>query len=266
MAFLSHCFGRLWRGARDCLGYARYLDNARAVVLARACGKSPPPLRFKSGMVWNHGPYDQPLLLFHELYVDRLLPSVANAPRHATMVDIGANMGAATLFWLAERRDLVVHCYEPNPQAFATLKENVAANRLSDVHLYAEAVGRQAGSISLWVDVPTAFSTSYGPTPSPGGRKVDVPVVTLEQAVERAGGDVWLLKVDTEGAEGEIFHEGSIAALRCCRHIVVEWHDNLVPGVSQVVRGRLAEAGFAVQKEIRHPWDEGIIYAARAID
>ena len=75
---------------------------------------------------------------------------------------------------------------------------------------------------------------------------------------------MWLLKIDTEGAEGDIFHETSIPALRRCRRIVVEWHDNIVPGVSQIVRKRLAEAGFTVQKEHLHPWDEGIIYAVQA--
>jgi FkbM family methyltransferase len=258
-----HSVKRVFTGARECLSYVQHLSNGIEVTLARARRRSPPPLRFRSGLIWNHGPYDQPILLFREIYVDGLLPSVADAPQGATVVDIGANIGAASLFWSSERPDLLMNCYEPNPQAFATLEANVAGNRQSNFRLYPEAVAREAGHISLWIDVPTALSTAYGDAPTANGRKVDIPSVTLEQVVERAGGDVWLLKIDTEGAEGDILNESSKPALQRCHKVLVEWHDNIVPGVSQIVRQRLAEADFTVVNEQRHPWDEGIIYAVR---
>lgn len=215
-------------------------------------------------MVWHHGPYDQPLLLFRELYIERLLPSVAAAPHAATIIDIGANIGAATLYWAAERPDLVFQCYEPNPQAFTSLETNMAVNCLKNAHLYSEAVGREAGCVSLWIDVPTALSSAYGDPPGPGGKKVDAPLIAIEDVLERAADTIWMLKVDTEGSEGEIFDGASPSSLRRCNHIVVEWHDNIVPGVSQLVRTRLAQAGFAIQSERRHPWNEGIYYARRA--
>jgi FkbM family methyltransferase len=258
---LSH-MKRVSRKVRECLGYVHHLSNGIEVTLARARRRSPPPLRFRSGIVWNCGPYDQPLLLFREIYIERLLPSVAAAPHGATVTDIGANIGAATL-WAVERPDLVFHCYEPNLHAFATLEANLTGNRLAHAHLHAEAVGRKTKQISLWIDVPTTLSTAYGAAPSAGGRKVKVPSVTLEQVVNRAGGDVWPLKIDAEGAEGDILCENSIPHLRRCRSVAVEWHDNIVPEVSQIVRGRLAEAGFVVQKEHSHPWNEGMIYAVR---
>jgi hypothetical protein len=82
-------------------------------------------------------------------------------------------------------------------------------------------------------------------------------------SLARTGDNVWLLKIDTEGAEGDILDEASVPALRRCNNIVVEWHDNIVPGVSAIVRARLAGAGFVIQKEHLHPWAEGIIHAVR---
>jgi FkbM family methyltransferase len=245
------------------LAHVHHLSNGIEVMFERARGRRPPAFRFRSGTVWHHGPYDNPTLLFRELYVHRLLPSMARAPRGATIVDIGANIGAASLRWAAERPDLALHAYEPNPQAFATLQANVAASRANNVHLYPEAVGREAGRISLWIDVSTVLSTAYGGAPGPNGRKVDAACVTLEQALARTGDNVWLLKIDTEGAEGDILDGASVPALRRCNNIVVEWHDNIVPGVSAIVRARLAGAGFVIQKEHLHPWAEGIIHAVR---
>jgi hypothetical protein len=58
---------------------------------------------------------------------------------------------------------------------------------LKNVHLYLKAVGREAGCVSLWIDVPTALLSAYGDHFVPGGNKVDAPLVAIEDTLERAG-------------------------------------------------------------------------------
>lgn len=112
--------------------------------------------------------------------------------------------------------------------------------------------------------MPTALSTAYGDSPGTNGRKVSVPSITLDDAFADIAGGVWMLKIDTEGAEGDILSGASTATLQRWRNVVLEWHDNLVAGVSDVCRRRLTDAGFRFDSERVHPWNEGILYCVRA--
>ena len=243
--------------------YSRHLSNGVQVWRARNMPAALPPLRFRDGSIWHHGPHDEPLLIMRELYGQGFYPKLV-VPQGADVIDIGANIGAVTMRWAIGRPDLRFHCYEPNPQAFETLRQNVGANGLdARVTLHAEAVGRAKGKLDLWIDVPTAHSTAFGESPFPGGRRVSTPVVSLDEAWARtAERPIAMLKIDAEGGEVDILEGASQAALAAVQCAIVEYHDNLVPGAYARCRAVLKAAGFACHVH-EHPWQEGIITATR---
>jgi len=215
--------------------------------------------------VMQHGKLDDPLLMLQEVFVDRWYEYGGKPSPNAVMLDIGANIGAVSLFWAGRSSALRIHAYEPNPSAFETLRANVEDNQLQDrVSLFREAIGRSNGALDLWVDVPTELSTAYGDQPpSDGGRKISVPMVGMEEVWQRLDRrEIWLLKIDTEGSEGDILEGAPEGLLRSVQYAIVEYHDNLNPGVSSTCRDVLTAAGFRY-RERKHPWDEGIIYATR---
>ena len=57
-----------------------------------------PPLRLRNGVVLHSGSYDSPVLLLNEVFIDRWYEIGALPPPDANMLDIGANIGAVTLF------------------------------------------------------------------------------------------------------------------------------------------------------------------------
>lgn len=258
-------FAGLKRNIREGLAYVRHLSNGAELFYKKKAKKYPlPPFRFRNGIVWHHGPFDEPELLFQEFYIDHWMPPLLDAPPGAIVIDVGANIGAATLFWASQAPDAVFHAYEPNPQSFATLKTNIESSPFGQrITPYQIAMGSENGNIELWTNVPTTLATAYGEAPSQDGRKVKVPSITLNEAMREIKGEVWLLKIDTEGAEGDILEGADLSTLQRCRHIILEWHDNIVPGVSDVCRKRLLEAGFHFTSERVHPWDEGILYCTR---
>lgn len=247
------------------LAYLRYLSNGAEVFYKIKTKKLPlPPFCFRNGIVWNHGLHDDPVTLFQEFYLDQWMPSVIDAPPGAIVIDIGANIGAASLLWASQSPSCVLHAYEPNPQAFETLNRNITSSHfVGRIIPHQVAISDRQGEIELWVDVPTVLSTAYGDDPGLNGRKIKVPTITLDDAVRDIDGDIWLLKIDTEGAEGVILSGASISTLRRFKRIVLEWHDNIVPGVSNICRKRLIEAGFRFTSERVHPWNEGIFYCSR---
>src|SRR3977135_2502583 len=68
-----------------------------------------PPLRLRSGIVLNHGHHDSPFLLLDEVFVKRWYELAAIAPPGANMLDIGANIGAVTLYWAHRSPALRIH-------------------------------------------------------------------------------------------------------------------------------------------------------------
>jgi FkbM family methyltransferase len=181
------------------------------------------------------------------------------------MLDIGANIGAVSLFWTQRSPSLRVHCYEPNPSALDTLRHNLEQNGLQErVAVFAEAVGRAAGTLGLWVDIPTELSTAYlEQSPVEGGRRIDVPAIDIDEAWRRLDHkDVWLLKVDTEGAEVDILEGASQRFLGVVHNAIVECHDNIYPGALVRCRAVLEGSGFHCRFR-KHPWNESIIFARR---
>jgi len=254
------------RGAATLWTYAHLLANWRMVWLCKHNKRPLPALRFRSGSILNHGRYDDPLLLLDEVFIRRLYDFKTDAPPEGIMVDIGANIGAVTQFFSLASPTLQIHAYEPNPAAFEVLRQNIEDNRLgARVTAFSEAVGREAGDLSLWVDVNTTLSTAYmESSPGEGGRKIKVPMISLDEVWRRLSshGRIWLLKVDTEGAEGDILEGASKIALDAVQNAIIEYHDNIVPGVSDRCYRVLGDSGFKWNTFV-HPWNEGIIYASR---
>ena len=201
-----------------------------------------PPLRLRTGMTLYHGKWDNPLGMLREVYVDDWYRiDGQRSVSEGMMLDIGANIGAVSLYWAARVPGLTIHANEPNPAAFATLKENIEKNMLQDrITAFPEAVGASEGQLELWVDVRTDLSTAYGVEPPiAGGRRIRVPMIGLKQIWERIGyRNISILKIDVEGGEADILEKKTASTLQATESVIIEYHDNLCPGASARCRSR----------------------------
>ena len=68
------------------------------------------------------------------------------------ILDCGANIGLATLFFKWLYPQAVIYAFEPDIDTFALLKRNVEANSLTAVHLYNVALSDKAGTAEFHVD------------------------------------------------------------------------------------------------------------------
>ncbi len=147
------------------------------------------------------------------------------------VIDAGAHIGWLSAHFLrAVERTGAVHSFEPAPDLFARLDRAAAEARALGFRWIANgaALGerRETLTLSLGAEVNPCFNTLI-----PGfGREslrrgsVPVPVLPLDEYLEAEGaGEIALLKIDTEGAEGMILR-GARRALesRRIRHLLVE--------------------------------------------
>jgi FkbM family methyltransferase len=131
-----------------------------------------------------------------------------------TVVDGGANLGYATSI-LAARVGQTgkVHSFEPNPRAFAQLRQNVKVWEQRDGSgrfvLHPDALGARSDVATLHVPESSDWNGGRAriesqPIDEPGSR-VDVHVVALDE-VFASGERVSVVKLDLEGFEIDALH------------------------------------------------------------
>jgi FkbM family methyltransferase len=247
--------------ARALYRMVRWLKNWREVWSAYRNRLPLPPLQFRSGFTLHHKLGDEPLLLMYEIFVDDSYP---RSEKEGVIIDLGANIGAATLRWACQSDKITIHAYEPSPKTNQTLRENVLANNMSErVFVYSEAVGRENGEIQLRTDLPSMEVTSFVDARSKPGDSIRVPMVDLNEVIRRAGGDeIALLKIDTEGAEADILEGASPGTLRLIKQMVLEYHDSLCPDAYKRCKRVLDEAGFTIETSPIND-HQGLLYAHR---
>lgn len=232
------------RRARLQLLMAGQLENWREAWKAYASASAMPPLRFKNGLVLHSRAGDSAGFLFFEIFANGCYGRGLPVALRGEVVDIGANIGAFTLQAAWRYPGSVIHAYEPDPQTCLTLRRNVEANGLaSRVRIWNEAVAGVAGTLRLWRGEGSVIASAHL-ADAARGEACDVPAVTLQTVLSRTGGRVGLLKMDCEGAEGDVF-ESAGAALDAVDCIVAEYHEGLVPGVLARMRAAL-EPSFVV--------------------
>jgi FkbM family methyltransferase len=252
-----------WNAARSLWQFARAFRNWKDVWAAYRSGAAMPPLEFRNGLVLHHGPGDDPIYLFREIFADdSYLGGGFYDPKPGdTIVDIGANIGAFALMIESRARGAKVHCFEPGPAARATLERNVSASGLGEfvtVHPY--AVSDRRGAVELMrADSPMHRSLFINAFASASRGTDEVETLPLAEALDLTGGGrVDLLKVDVEGAEIEIVEGMAPAHWGRVERAAVEYHDFFRPDCRERVTRALEAAGFGRIETFEEPTMDGL--------
>lgn len=142
--------------------------------------------------------------------------------------DVGANTGFYSLVAAAAAPDIRVHGFEPVPDIADIARENFSLNWPTSrrIDLHQVAVSDRAGTMQLHIPAPQADGTIETSASLDSSfkdahhRSIDVEVVTLDMAWQRAGMPATsLVKIDVEGAEHLVL-AGAAEMIGACRPIV----------------------------------------------
>jgi FkbM family methyltransferase len=145
---------------------------------------------------WYYWGYER-----YEPGVARLLTRLARERR--VIVEAGANIGYYTLLMAAAQPENgVIHAFEPRPEVFARLAENVALNRTASVRLNQAAVSDTEGEATLYLpDSGNREMASLDRGFAPTTRSVQVQTIRLDRYCAVHAAAVDLVKLDVEGSE-----------------------------------------------------------------
>ena len=143
------------------------------------------------GHIATYGIYEHRLL--------RLLESLI--PANAVMLDIGANIGNHALY--LARACSAVHCFEPNPRAYARLERNIALNKATNIRVHRFGLGRSDETATFYEN--TSGNLGASGFRSCEGERRDLPIRNADDAVAELGlSRIDLVKIDVEGMEAEV--------------------------------------------------------------
>ena len=203
----------VWQGLR--ILYLKRLGPGREAVIR--VPDLAAPLTIRTGT--------SDLAIFDEVVIDHGYRfHLDQAPQ--VIVDVGANIGMATLWFKKRWPQAEIIAVEPDPANFALLQRNVGG--LPGVRTVQAALTPVDGSIGFETEGLRASSFHIRDL-KPG--EAGVAAISMRTLMERFGLErIDLLKLDIEGAEKEVFEATDLAWMDQVRTIAVELHDRMKPG------------------------------------
>lgn len=169
---------------------------------------------------------------------------------HWNIVDIGAGLGDYTLFAATAQPTGQVFSFEPYPQSFMLMQENLQHNHIQNARAFDKAIGTASGELILDLTggEPLQFQSFQKQAENIVEKSLSVRALSLADALamlEIESCD--LLKLDCEGAEYSILFDTPQPVLERIQRIVMEYHDNIIQYTHHDLTRFLNERGFRVE-------------------
>jgi FkbM family methyltransferase len=176
-------------------------------------------LELRDGTVLFYRTNKADLDIFREVFMQEVYRLPERLRPAGDLVDLGANIGMASV-WFSRRYgiDRVV-AVEPVPANAAILEKNLGANSISNQIVQA-TVGPRRGEVSFSTDQ----RPGEGHVVENGVSDFTVGMITMDDVLADVVRPVALLKMDIEGGEGPLIYEGSHSWLSDVQIIAAELH------------------------------------------
>lgn len=152
--------------------------------------------------------------------VRRLYESALATGMTPVIIDAGANIGAASVWFATRYPQARIVAVEPDPENASICRMNAAPH--ANIEVVEAAIGAIPGNVSI-----QHINGAWGTRTHRGG---DIPVVTVGELLGRFESPHLLIaKIDIEGFEKDLFSEG-LEWLDSATALFVEPHDWMLPG------------------------------------
>lgn len=176
--------------------------------------------------------------VFRQVFIRKEYAYEHNA-EPAFIIDAGANIGLSAIYFAEHFPDAHIVALEPEKDNFDLLVKNTAP--YPNVEPVRKALWKSDETVDL-VD-PGNGEWGYETREDSGNGATRVPGIGVDTLMEELGAArIGLLKIDIEGAEYDVL-ETAERWLHRVDTLILEVHESLRPGVSELVRGKVT--GFS---------------------
>lgn len=201
----------------------------------------------RNSLSLNYSNYQEFQGLHKEIFQQHCYYTQLSTPT-PVILDIGAHIGLATLYFKQQYPAAQVTAVEPLPQNLKLLQQNLEQNHFYDVTIVPKAVSAVEGPLTIyfddspdhWWSVAGSIRGSWARTQVSSSLQVES--LSLSQLLTRP---VDLLKLDIEGAETEVLR-AAIPYLHQIGEIFVEYHP-VEGNYLQELTTLLKQSGFTIK-------------------
>jgi FkbM family methyltransferase len=163
--------------------------------------------------------------LWREIFENKLYDFEASTSA-PVILDVGANIGIATLFFKSKYLQSRIKAFEPVPESFADLKTNTAT--LDGIELFNFGLSDFDGDGVIYGESDTAIQSMtkiFSETNKFSAEDLTPIPVKLRKLSTFISGPIDFLKIDIEGSEGKVFRElDRSGKLKAIKELVMEYH------------------------------------------
>ena len=189
--------------------------------------------------------FDEYFSLYREIFI-RQEYSLPLESSHPLILDCGANIGLATIYFKRRFPSSRIIAFEPSPVSFSRLTSNIKHNNLRDVELRNEALGGRDGPVMLTRRKGSAegHAASVAIPEGDGSDSAPVKCTRLSTVIEQLE-SVDLVKLDIEGAEYEVLADlDKCGQLGRIASFIIEYHERVASSPVECALSLLTQNGF----------------------
>lgn len=200
--------------------------NFFTIYLSKITKKVPVYLKTWSGAYFKVFNLNSNLATIIEVWFDQVykFPVDLLEKANPVVIDIGANIGAFSVFAWLKLKEPTIFAYEPEKNNFQLLAENVKLNNLTEVKIFKQAVYGQKGKRDLFLAGDSSGKNSIELKQSYGVSQ-EIDCITLEDIFkDNKIVKCDYLKIDCEGSEYELLLNTPKEVFYSITRIVLEYH------------------------------------------
>ena len=154
--------------------------------------------------------------------------------------DVGANIGLHSYYVQKNIKDVNIIAFEPLQNNVTYIKETIANNKFTNIKVENTALGNQLGTI--YFDVQHNNSVGNITTTNTG---IEVNITTLDKYTNDNNIYPNVLKIDVEGAEGDVLNGGKYFIEKIQPILIIELHS---PAQDLLVAQFLTDRGYQIYR------------------
>lgn len=190
---------------KDSLSYLKYFPRYHEIVV---------PLMGKQVRIVDSASF---LFMYKEIFEKEIF-NFKTPEKAPCIIDGGANIGLATLYFKKLYPEAKIIAFEPDPKIFKTLEENIVNFNLTDVILINKALSDKESYVDFYCEGADGGRIN---TDESNAKTIKVPTTSLREYLNQK--EIHFLKLDIEGAEIDVLNDIKYN-LQNVKMIFIEYH------------------------------------------
>lgn len=173
---------------------------------------------------FRHGTTDK--LVIQQVLIDEQYDCVGRLPNVFTIIDAGANIGTASIFFLNRYSKAKILAIEPDADNFRLLRENLGPYGERAILLRKALWPRRAPLQIRRRTYRDGGEWAHQVLAAEWGSQAETEGITVSDLItEHSLTTIDIMKIDIEGSEFDLFSSNDLDWIRIVRTIVIELHD-----------------------------------------